>query len=102
MKGDTIASCDSYGVMKFWDVRRVTPMVSIDAGPHPGNQVVFDPSGHVVALASNDGTVKTLALNSGQLSSLAGHEDEVQSVVFDHKAEHLLSGGSDGTVRLWS
>ncbi|KAH1184568.1 hypothetical protein KIL84_012509, partial [Mauremys mutica] len=44
MKGDTIVSCDSYGVMKFWDVRRVTPMVSIDAGPHPGNQVVFDPS----------------------------------------------------------
>nr|XP_032655926.1 sperm-associated antigen 16 protein isoform X2 [Chelonoidis abingdonii] len=102
MKGDTIVSCDSYGVMKFWDVRRVTPMVSIDAGPHPGNQVVFDPSGHVVALASNDGTVKTLELNSGQLSSLVGHEDEVQSVVFDHKAEHLLSGGSDGTLRLWS
>ncbi|XP_067404811.1 sperm-associated antigen 16 protein isoform X3 [Emydura macquarii macquarii] len=45
MKGDTIVSCDSYGVMKFWDVRKVTPMVSIDAGPHPGNQVVFDPSG---------------------------------------------------------
>ncbi|XP_048725226.1 sperm-associated antigen 16 protein isoform X1 [Caretta caretta] len=102
MKGDTIVSCDSYGVMKFWDVRRVTPMVSIDAGPHPGNQVVFDPSGHVVALASNDGTVKTLELKSGQLSSLVGHEEEVQSVVFDHKAEHLLSGGSDGTVRLWS
>ncbi|XP_050772122.1 sperm-associated antigen 16 protein isoform X2 [Gopherus flavomarginatus] len=102
MKGDTIVSCDSYGVMKFWDVRRVTPMVSIDAGPHPGNQVVFDPSGHVVALASNDGTVKTLELKSGQLSSLVGHEDEVQSIVFDHKAEHLLSGGSDGTLLLWS
>ncbi|KAH1184787.1 hypothetical protein KIL84_012728, partial [Mauremys mutica] len=57
---------------------------------------------HVVALASNDGTVKTLELKSGQLSSLVGHEDEVQSVVFDHKAEHLLSGGSDGTLRLWS
>nr|XP_025042609.1 sperm-associated antigen 16 protein isoform X2 [Pelodiscus sinensis] len=101
MKGDTIVSCDSYGVVKFWDVRRVTPMISIDAGPHPGNQVVFDPSGHLVALASNDGTVKTLNVSSGQLSSLAGHEGEVQSVVFDHRAEHLLSGGSDGTVRLW-
>ncbi|XP_074856911.1 sperm-associated antigen 16 protein isoform X1 [Carettochelys insculpta] len=102
MKGDTIVSCDSYGVMKFWDVRRITPMVSIDAGPHSGNQVVFDPSGHLVALASDDGTVKTLELSSGQLSSLAGHEDEVQSVAFDPKAEHLLSGGADGTLRLWS
>ncbi|KAF7243733.1 von Willebrand factor C domain-containing protein 2-like [Varanus komodoensis] len=54
-------------------------------------------TGRIVALASNDGTVKTLELKSGHLSSLLGHEDEVQSVVFDHKAEHLISGGSDGT-----
>ncbi|KYO33482.1 hypothetical protein Y1Q_0008677 [Alligator mississippiensis] len=58
--------------------------------------------GHVIALASNDGTVKVLELKSGQLSSLVGHEDDVQCVVFDHKAEHLLSGGADGTVRLWT
>uniref|UniRef100_A0A803STB2 Sperm associated antigen 16 n=1 Tax=Anolis carolinensis TaxID=28377 RepID=A0A803STB2_ANOCA len=102
MRGDTIVSCDSYGVMKLWDVRKGLPMVSIDAGPHPANQVTFDPSGRIVALASNDGTVKTLELKSGQLSSLLGHEDEVQSIMFDHKAEHLLSGGSDGTVRIWN
>lgn len=46
--------------------------------------------------------MKTLELKSGQLSSLLGHEDEVQSVIFDHKAEHLVSGGSDGTVRIWN
>ncbi|XP_067326473.1 sperm-associated antigen 16 protein isoform X2 [Anolis sagrei] len=102
MRGDTIVSCDSYGVLKLWDVRKGLPMVSIDAGPHPANQVTFDPSGRIVALASNDGTVKTLELKSGQLSSLVGHEDEVQSIMFDHKAEHLLSGGSDGTIRIWN
>ncbi|XP_070588317.1 sperm-associated antigen 16 protein isoform X23 [Erythrolamprus reginae] len=100
--GDTIVSCDSYGVLKLWDVRKGIPMVSIDAGPHPGNQVAFDPSGHIVAVASNDGTVKTLELKSGQLSSLLGHEDKVQSVIFDHMAEHLISGGSDGTIRIWN
>ncbi|KAM3853037.1 sperm-associated antigen 16 protein [Vipera latastei] len=102
MKGDTIVSCDSYGVLKLWDVRRGVPMVSIDAGPHPGNQVAFDPSGHIVAVASNDGTIKTLELKSGYLSSLLGHEDKVQSVIFDHMAEHLISGGSDGTIRIWN
>ncbi|XP_039188758.1 sperm-associated antigen 16 protein isoform X3 [Crotalus tigris] len=102
MKGDTIVSCDSYGVLKLWDVRKGVPMVSIDAGPHPGNQVAFDPSGHIVAVASNDGTIKTLELKSGHLSSLLGHEDKVQSVIFDHMAEHLISGGSDGTVRIWN
>ncbi|XP_015686547.1 sperm-associated antigen 16 protein [Protobothrops mucrosquamatus] len=102
MKGDTIVSCDSYGVLKLWDVRKGVPMVSIDAGPHPGNQVAFDPSGHIVAFASNDGTVKMLELKSGHLSSLLGHEDKVQSVIFDHMAEHLISGGSDGTIRIWN
>ncbi|KAE8580528.1 hypothetical protein XENTR_v10024450 [Xenopus tropicalis] len=45
MKGDTIASCDSYGVLKLWDVRKAVAMLSVDAGPHPGNQVAFHPSG---------------------------------------------------------
>ncbi|XP_068803983.1 sperm-associated antigen 16 protein isoform X4 [Struthio camelus] len=102
MKGDTIASCDSCGVVKLWDIRKLVPMASIDAGPRAANEVVFDPSGRVVALASNDGTVKVVQLKSGQLASLAGHGDEVHSVIFVHEEEHLLSGGADGTVRLWT
>ncbi|KAJ7402934.1 sperm associated antigen 16 [Pitangus sulphuratus] len=43
-KGDTIASCDSSGVMKLWDMRKLVATLSIDAGPHPANQVAFDPS----------------------------------------------------------
>ncbi|XP_067892240.1 sperm-associated antigen 16 protein isoform X2 [Heterodontus francisci] len=102
LKGDTVVSCDSYGVLKLWDVRKVAVMLSVDAGPHPGNQVIFHPSGHLVVMASNDGTVKILDLPSGQLHSLAGHEDAVQCVLFDHMGECVVSGGSDGTVRLWT
>ncbi|KAM6200699.1 sperm-associated antigen 16 protein [Sarcoramphus papa] len=101
-KGDTIASCDSSGVMKLWDIRKSVPVLSIDAGPHPANQVIFDCSGRTVALASSDGSVKVLQLEFGQLSSLRGHGGEVHSVLFDHKAEQLLSGAADGTVCLWT
>ena len=55
-----------------------------------------------MALASSDGSVKVLQLEFGQLSSLRGHGGEVHSVIFDQKAEQLLSGAADGTVCLWT
>ncbi|KAJ8307540.1 hypothetical protein KUTeg_015624 [Tegillarca granosa] len=84
LKGDTVASCDSYGVVKLWDVRAVAPMVSFDVGPHPANQVSFDPA------------------DLNQITSLVGHEDAVQCSVFDRSGEFMVSGGSDCTVRIWS
>uniref|UniRef100_A0A8C2DY63 Sperm-associated antigen 16 protein n=1 Tax=Cyprinus carpio TaxID=7962 RepID=A0A8C2DY63_CYPCA len=100
--GDTIASCDSFGVLKLWDVRNVSAMVTMDTGPHPSNQVAFNPNGRVLAVASNDGTVKIIEVASLHTSSLIAHEDAVQSVIFDHKGEYLLSAGSDGAIHVWS
>ena len=37
-----------------------------------------------------------------QLVSLVGHEDAVQSCVFDLSGDFLVSGGSDLSVRIWS
>lgn len=44
-QGDTLASCDSYGVVKLWDIRTVSVYATIDVGSHPANQVAFDTSG---------------------------------------------------------
>ncbi|XP_072518337.1 sperm-associated antigen 16 protein [Salminus brasiliensis] len=100
--GDTIASCDSCGVVKLWDVRNVSNMVTMDTGPQPSNQVAFSANGRVLAVASNDGSVKLVEVASLHLSSLTGHNDAVQSVIFDHKGEYLLSAGSDGEICIWS
>ncbi|KAL2094270.1 hypothetical protein ACEWY4_008989 [Coilia grayii] len=100
--GDTIASCDSYGVVKLWDVRKVSAMLSVDTGPHPSNQVALSPCGRTLAVASNDNSVKLIELASSQVTSLVGHEDAVQSVIFDHKGEILMSAGSDGAILVWS
>ncbi|KAJ7996715.1 hypothetical protein DPEC_G00239890 [Dallia pectoralis] len=100
--GNTIASCDSYGVVKLWDVRKVAAMVTKNTGPDPSNQVAFSPSGRTLAIASNDGSVKLMELATTQVSSLLGHEDAVQSVIFDHNGEYILSAASDGSIILWS
>ena len=45
-------------------------MVSIDSGPHPANRLAFDSAGSVLAIASNDGTIKMYEIASGQVSVL--------------------------------
>ncbi|XP_067084740.1 sperm-associated antigen 16 protein [Osmerus mordax] len=100
--GDTVASCDSFGVVKLWDVRKVATLVTVDTGPHSSNQVAFSPSGRMLAIASNDCSVKMVELASSLVSSLQGHDDTVQSVTFDHRGEYLLSAASDGTIFVWS
>lgn len=100
--GDMIASCDSYGIVKLWDVRNTSAMTTVDTGPHPSNQVAFSPNGHVLAVASNDHEVKLVEVASSHVSSLLGHNDAVQSVIFDHKNEYLISAGYDGEIFIWS
>nr|XP_054113887.1 sperm-associated antigen 16 protein isoform X3 [Callithrix jacchus] len=101
-RGHMIASCDACGVTKLWDFRKLLPIVSIDLGPSPGNEVNFDSSGRVLAQASGNGVIHLLDLKSGQIHKLLGHEREAHTVVFSHDGEILFSGGSDGTVRTWS
>ncbi|XP_016052240.1 PREDICTED: sperm-associated antigen 16 protein [Miniopterus natalensis] len=47
-RGHIIASCDSCGVTKLWDFRKLLPIVSIDVGPSPGNEVNFDSTGRIL------------------------------------------------------
>ena len=57
-QGDTVASCDADGIVKFWDIRNVSELDSLDFGPHPANKLSFDPSGTILAVGSNDGNTK--------------------------------------------
>jgi len=102
VKGDTIASCDSDGIVKLWDVRMVAERMTLQKGQHPINKCEFDRSGNVLAAASDDGTVKVFNLEQDTCTELRGHEDAVQSVMFDHNGKYLISGGSDCTFRIWN
>ena len=87
----------NYGMSVQWGVCRPRTL-----GPTQPNRVAFDPSGTVLSIASNDGAVKMYEVATGKVTPLTGHEDAVQSVLFDRAGEFLLSAGSDGTIRIWS
>ncbi|KAI8591509.1 WD40-repeat-containing domain protein [Geranomyces variabilis] len=102
LKGDAVASCDADGVVKLWDMRNVSELGSMDFGPHPANRVSFDPSGSTVAVASNDGTCRLVGVKDGTVHcKWAAHEDGCQAAVIDRHAEYLVTGGNDGTIRIF-
>jgi sperm-associated antigen 16 protein len=102
-KGDTIASCDAEGNVIVWDVRMIEQRHAFACGPHPANSVSFDKSGTLLAVASDDTTIKVISLLDEKISVLRGHEDAVQCAVFDPATNgFLVSCGSDATVRYWS
>lgn len=102
MKGDAVVSCDSFGTVKMWDVRTITQMLSFDVGPHPANSVAIDPTNHMMAAASNDASIKIIEISNGNISTLPGHDDACNCVMFDVTGSFLISGGSDGNIKLWS
>ncbi|XP_067108250.1 sperm-associated antigen 16 protein-like [Osmerus mordax] len=101
--GDIVASCDALGSVMLWDVRNpAAPTVTVETGPLPSNQVAFSPSDQTLVVAGDDGDVRLMDLAVSQVARVLKHEDAVQSVIFDHKGEYLLSGVSDGQIYVWS
>ncbi|KAK5612087.1 hypothetical protein CRENBAI_000755 [Crenichthys baileyi] len=97
-----VASCDSRGVINLWDTRKpASPTAAVDAGPQGANQVAFNQSGKLLAVASSDGLVRLVEVDACSVSSLTGHRKSVQSVTFDHEGGALMSAGSDGEINVW-
>jgi len=76
--------------------------------------VAIDAQGRQVATASQDGTVRLWQIGTGGAAegggtesieaiepALAGHEGGVNAVAFDGDGARVVSGGDDGTVRVW-
>jgi len=102
LQGDKLASCDAYGITNLWDIRTLKIIASINFGTYPVNRVAFDPAGSVLAAASHDGTIYMYDITKMTTSTLKGHEDSIQSVIFDRNCEYLLSSSSDMSVKMWS
>ncbi|EMD84653.1 hypothetical protein COCHEDRAFT_1088710, partial [Bipolaris maydis C5] len=63
--------------------------------------VVFSPDGQLVALASDDSTVRVWETATGQCRSvLEGHSYVVSAVVFSPDGQLVASASSDRTVRV--
>jgi len=62
----------------------------------------FSPAGNVLAVASDENSVRLFDAASGTvLATLKGNRWGVMSLAYSHDGTRLVTGGGDGTVKIW-
>src|SRR5207248_11331422 len=67
----------------------------------PLRAVAIDPTGESIAGAGDDGVVRMVTLENGARRDMSGHDGGVTCLAFTPADGRLVSGGEDGTVRIW-
>lgn len=100
--GQYIASCDSDGILKVWDIRMVQEICQVDTGNAIALSAAFDKNTKIVAVGCSDAEIKIINIEKGEIQSvLKAHEDAVNGVVYNQDNNTLYSISSDGTIRVW-
>ncbi len=94
-----LAAGASDEIVRVWDLATGKHVFNF-AGQ--ADAVAFSPKGELLALGSNDWTVRWIRLFDGRLwGPLAGHQDKVESLSFFPDGKTLVSGSSDCTLKYW-
>jgi hypothetical protein len=99
--GQFLASGDSDGVVKGWNVRTGQPAGTLPGHSDEVRTLAFSPDGKLLASGSFDGTVKVWRLPHGELLHSLDHPEWIWSVVISPDGRLLTSGGSDKKIRIW-
>lgn len=65
--GQYIASCDSDGILKVWDIRMVQEVLAVDTGDAIAHCCHFDKTGKNVYLGCSDGEVKVVNIEKAEV-----------------------------------
>lgn len=96
--GERLACRSSDGI-RIWDAAG-RPVERIETTELAAHGLHFGADSRSLVLTATDGAIRVTPLAVSAL--LAGHQGAVSSVAFSTDGKHLLSGGADMTVRVWS
>jgi WD40 repeat protein len=76
-------------------------LASFPVGQRSINCAAFDPSGAILAVGSEAGTIYLLDASSYQIQARLSHSSAVFSLAFAQSEPFLAAGYEDGSVRVW-
>ena len=98
---DRIYTAGTDGRVRRWDVHGKA-LGAWAVSTQPLRALAVDPTGEYVAAAGDDGVVHVLTPGrEGPPRDMPGHEGPVQALAFTPRDGRLVSGGDDGTLRIW-
>jgi WD40 repeat protein/serine/threonine protein kinase len=97
-----LLSVSTEGKVTAWDIAARAPTPLFDAGFHGVNGAVFSPDRRLVALGSEDGTVRVLRTDPWVVIwSLEAHTGPVHGMAFGAGGDRLATCTPGMTVRFW-
>lgn len=98
--GESLASGDLWTAqIRIWDLDTSKPRGSLNS---VFLDVAWNSAGEVVASASAEGTITLFDVRSEREMRLSGHTGQVNSIAWARDDSFLVSGSSDGSVRIWN
>ena len=76
------------------------PFLTLESQVH---SCAYSPDGNTIAVSLASGDINVYTISNWELiRTLSGHGEHVRRVRFSPQGDHLVSGGSDITVRIWN
>ena len=102
LNDSVIAAAGKISGVVLLDAVSGKPTGELNTGTGQINALAVSPDGKVLAAGGDARTVWLFDLETrAQVAALEGHTDAVRSLVWLPKANRLLSGGKDSSIRVW-
>lgn len=100
--GQFIATCDSDGILKTWDIRMVQEVSNTDIGDVIAHCCAFDKTGKYITVGCSDGELKVFSVDKGEVvSQIKAHEGGVSSIHVNQENNSIFTTGGEGKIRVW-
>ncbi|CDO76518.1 hypothetical protein BN946_scf184712.g8 [Trametes cinnabarina] len=91
--------------LQLWDVsdgRFTRTIEHFSSDSKPSLCAALSPTGHLIVCTGPRSKIFVWETQTGQhLTTFAGHSSWINTIVFTHDEQHLLSASEDGTIRRW-